>query len=314
MVDIITLYIYTESALHAGTGTALGAVDLPIQREQTTGYPMIQGSGVKGALRSQTPKASGTADEKKDVEVVFGPDNRSGGVPDFAGAAAFGDARVLLFPVRALNGVFVWTTSREVLARFVRDCRLQGTPPLPTAPQGNNALVSDLSIAANSKIVLEEYLYQVSPLSDSQQQADNWAVWLAENALPTEQDSREVYDSHYKEALKKRLVVLPDNDFRDFTLYATQIVPRVALSDATKTVEQGPFTMELLPADTLLYAPITAQNPRGVSSAFPQGSTSQVVLNWLTSQCFPATDKPPRIQIGGDETVGYGRVALRWGA
>ncbi|NOG48211.1 MAG: hypothetical protein HND48_01265 [Chloroflexi bacterium] len=41
------LFMYTESALHAGTGASVSAVDLPIQRETNTQYPMVQGSGVK---------------------------------------------------------------------------------------------------------------------------------------------------------------------------------------------------------------------------------------------------------------------------
>jgi CRISPR-associated protein Cmr4 len=45
------LFLYTETPLHAGSGTSLGIVDLPIQRERTTGYPMIQASGLKGCLR-----------------------------------------------------------------------------------------------------------------------------------------------------------------------------------------------------------------------------------------------------------------------
>ncbi|HLY31875.1 MAG TPA: RAMP superfamily CRISPR-associated protein, partial [Ktedonobacterales bacterium] len=45
------LFLYTETPLHAGTGASLGIVDLPIQREVHTQYPMIQGSSVKGALR-----------------------------------------------------------------------------------------------------------------------------------------------------------------------------------------------------------------------------------------------------------------------
>lgn len=305
MPGVKTLFLYTESATHAGTGTGLGAVDLPIQREQTTGYPIIQGSGVKGALRSQ----STASDDDKNV--VFGPENRPNAPPTFAGAAAFGDARVLLFPVRALNGVFVWTTCESVLARFVRDCQPAGVPPLPPRLSGDWALVSSEGITNDGKIVLEEYLYQVQLLSESQEPTENWAVWLAEYALPV--DNGGVYDRHYFGALQNRLVILPDDDFRDFTLYSTQVVTRVALDDTKKTVAEGPFTMELLPADTLLYVPITAQNPRAVSNYFPAGSTAQDVLDWFEPQCFDENIVPPRIQIGGDETVGYGRVALRWG-
>ena len=47
------LFLYVETPLHAGTGRGLGAVDLPIQRDRTTGYPIIQASSVKGALRAE---------------------------------------------------------------------------------------------------------------------------------------------------------------------------------------------------------------------------------------------------------------------
>jgi len=306
MTSVKTLFLYTESATHAGTGAGLGAVDLPIQREQTTGYPIIQGSGVKGALRSQSTAPN------EDKNVIFGPENRPNAPPTFAGAAAFGDARILLFPVRALNGVFVWTTCESVLARFIRDCQPVGAPSLPPRLSGNLALVASMNIVNHGKIVLEEYLYQAELLSNSQEPSENWAVWLAQYALPA--DNGGVYDEHYSKALQNRLVVLPDNDFRDFTLYATQVVTRVALHDIKKTVEQGPFTMELLPADTLLYVPITAQTPRAISSSFPEESTAQDALDWFELQCFDAESIAPRIQIGGDETVGYGRVALHWGA
>lgn len=42
-----TLYLYVETPLHAGVGSGLSSIDLPIQRERTTQYPMIQGSGIR---------------------------------------------------------------------------------------------------------------------------------------------------------------------------------------------------------------------------------------------------------------------------
>jgi CRISPR-associated protein Cmr4 len=41
------VFLYAETPLHAGSGTALGAVDLPVQRERMTNLPMVQGSGIK---------------------------------------------------------------------------------------------------------------------------------------------------------------------------------------------------------------------------------------------------------------------------
>jgi CRISPR type III-B/RAMP module RAMP protein Cmr4 len=52
ITDTTILYLYTETPLHAGTGSGLSNIDLPIQRERTTQYPMIQGSSIKGKLRA----------------------------------------------------------------------------------------------------------------------------------------------------------------------------------------------------------------------------------------------------------------------
>ena len=50
--DVLTiLFIYAEEPIHCGIGQGLGAVDQPIQREKHTGFPVIYGSGVKGAMR-----------------------------------------------------------------------------------------------------------------------------------------------------------------------------------------------------------------------------------------------------------------------
>ena len=46
------LTFYAASPIHAGSGASVATVDLPIQRERHTGWPHIQASEVKGALRS----------------------------------------------------------------------------------------------------------------------------------------------------------------------------------------------------------------------------------------------------------------------
>lgn len=315
MTNSRTLFIYTETLLHAGMGTGLGAVDLPIQREKTTDLPIIQGSGIKGALRQQY---KGTTEDKA---VVFGPDNE----PDYAGAVSIGDARVLAFPVRSLKGVFVWVTSYSVLARFTRDCTLNNLPELPPRPPGSivtdsgeefsEAYISDSSLCLDEqgRIVLEEYLYLgFSTYSDGvPTEVSEWANWLAENALP----QTGIYKKYYDDALRKRFVILPDDDFRDFTLYSTEVRTRVKLDDEKKTVVDGAlFTEEALPADTLLYVPVNASKPRMPddrlpNTSFHKGSTDIDILNWLTNP----QNTPGRVQIGGDETVGYGFSVLNWG-
>src|SRR6202049_4941732 len=122
------LYLYVETPLHAGMGSGLSSIDLPIQRERTTQYPMIQGSGIKGKLRSvaedMVERKTGTLTDER-VTIMFGPKTTGS---DHAGALIAGDARILLFPVRSLSGVFAYTTSYDVLSRFMRDMKRGGSP------------------------------------------------------------------------------------------------------------------------------------------------------------------------------------------
>ena len=50
--DFSVAVMYAVTPCHAGSGSALGVVDLPIQRERHTNWPVIQASGVKGAFRA----------------------------------------------------------------------------------------------------------------------------------------------------------------------------------------------------------------------------------------------------------------------
>ena len=45
------LFFMCETPLHAGSGSDLGIVDLPIQRERHTNFPKVESSSLKGALR-----------------------------------------------------------------------------------------------------------------------------------------------------------------------------------------------------------------------------------------------------------------------
>lgn len=299
------LYVYTETPLHAGTGTGLGAVDLPIQRERITGYPIVQASGIKGALRSESP-------DGREKTAVFGHKKA-----EHAGALSPGDARILLFPVRSLAGVFAWTTSYNVLARFHRDAVAAGldkgknlVPTLPTArPNENEALASGVGVlldARNNKgtAVLEEFAFQATVNA----QTTNWAKWLADEALP---DALE-YEP-WKTRLKDGLLILPEEAFRDFLLYATEVVTRVRLEPDSKTVVSGAlWTQEHLPSDSLLYTLVHATklrvsgNKLAVLADDQPDQEAKNVLDWA------ANNVPQRIQLGGDETVGRGIVRLRW--
>jgi len=113
----LILGLYSVTPVHAGSGAELSVVDLPIQRERHTQFPVIWGQSLKGVLRRAYEKTDNTDKEK--TRVIFGPDTNN--ASDHAGAISVGDAKILLFPVRSLKGVFAYVTCPLVLERFVED-------------------------------------------------------------------------------------------------------------------------------------------------------------------------------------------------
>ena len=315
ITDTTMLYLYVETPLHAGVGSGLSSIDLPIQRERTTQYPMIQGSGIKGKLRATAEDAVGkNGVTKDDVDILFGPDtNRPGRGPtpdasDYAGALIAGDARILLFPVRSLNGVFAYTTSCDVLNRFKRDFergekKAFDDTPLPDAPnpEKGNVLVTPKSVVKpdnENVLVLEEFSYE----TEEDDRVGKIADWLSTNALPVSNGS-----SYWANKLRNSLVILSNDDFRDFALYATEVITRIRIKRETKTVEGGAlWTEEHLPTDTLLYVPMYAANAR------KNGSNGMKAADVLL-KAKEITANNSYLQLGGDETVGRGLVQTRWG-
>ncbi len=295
------MFIYVETPLHAGSGRGLGAVDLPIQRERITGYPIIQASSVKGKLRAEVRATYGWKDNSPEIEALFGKAGDAG--DNFAGAIAPGDARILLFPVRSLAGVFAWTTCLHVLQRFTRDCALAGiTPPALaglSSPSPGQALIGNASdLKAGEVAVLEEFSYAPK----EEQKVTGLGTWLAQHALPNEY-------KYWQSVLPRKLIILPDDDFRDFARYATEVQTHVRLSPDTKTVQTGAlWTTESLPTDTLLYAPLMLMKPRQPRE--DQQAKDKDVNHVLTMVKSALDGK--HVQFGGDETTGQGWVVVKF--
>ncbi|GAB4580215.1 MAG: type III-B CRISPR module RAMP protein Cmr4 [Anaerolineales bacterium] len=296
------LFLYVETPLHAGTGRGLGAVDLPLQRERTTGYPMIQASGLKGRLRAAYRQAIGKKDDDDEVTSLFGKAGETG--ESFAGAIAPGDAHLLLFPVRSLAGVFAWTTSVHALASFRRSADFAGMdvsdlPDVRVEVDANSTLIGNpTDLKAGDSVVLEEFSF--TPKPDTQ--VTKIGEWLAKKALPNQY-------TYWKESFPKKLCILPENAFRDFCLYATEVQTHVHLDEVKKTVLQGQlWTTESLPLDTLLYAPLFASGQRN-GTGWPNGEQAALASLKKLKDNIPA-----RIQLGGDETTGQGWVSVTyWG-
>jgi CRISPR-associated protein Cmr4 len=303
------LFLYCETPVHAGTGTSLSIVDLPIQRERITGLPIVQASSLKGVLRAEVERLKG----KQIAEALFGPETQR--AHEHAGCVSPHDARLLLFPIRSLVGVFAWATCPFVLERFKREMIAAGFQigwQVPNPANSHQALVAhDDTIVADGKVVLEEFAFKAQPSEETKSIAE----WLAKNAFPQSPEYKP-----FRDWLPKRFVILPDDAFRDFTQLATEVIARIRLKPETKTVAEGAlWTEEHLPSETLLYAPIFVSKPLAPKDTVPDEfkennePSAAKVLEFLKDLTTPNTDKPylDRLQIGGDETVGRGIVKVR---
>lgn len=295
------LFIYVETPLHAGTGRGLGAVDLPIQRERTTQYPIVQASSIKGRLRAEAESKIGQGLTADEVKAIFGPKTgpgREDNPSDHAGALSTGDARILLFPVRSLAGVFAWVTSVDALARFQREAAMVGLSlswkDLPT-PGKEDAWVNGDKLKAGESVVLEEFSF--TPKPDHSAMIKAIGEWLAAHALLPGDEYK-----YWRDAFPQKLCILPEDAFRDFVRYGTEVQTHVHLDPDTKTVKRGAlWTSESLPVDALLYAPLMATKSRMNGNEL----SAEEILQKISGLNLT------RAQLGGDETTGQGMVALR---
>ena len=308
-------FLIVETPLHAGSGSDLGIVDLPIQREKHTDYPKIEASGLKGSIR----EIFDAQVEKSKVELVFGPENGD----LHAGALGFTDARLLLFPVKSVKGVFAWVTCPAVLERFKHDLSMcQPTcikfvdiPAPNTVPTGCDLIVK--TDADNKKIVLEEYTFPVT--SDST--CDVVAKWIAKNVLPSDTSY-----AYWRKKMKKDIVVLSDDDFRDFVMLSTEVIARTKIDSITGTVASGALWYEeYLPTDSILYS-LALTTPLflkidGNSNAEKDADEKKKKGNFYVGKVsnknkleaekvmnFFLDGLPDIIQIGGNATIGKGIV------
>ena len=294
--DSTLLFLHAETSVHLGSGQSGGAVDLAVQRERHTDFPVGAASSLKGAVRSwfRAHDDSGRDDQRY---AAFGPDTAH--ASDHAGAVAFTDARLLLFPVRAMKGVFAWTTCPTILNRLRRDLDAAGRDVSWTVPEpgDDQALATEHNVNESGNEILLEENYFSYRSSDAVQEI---AAWLRESALP----ATEAY-AYWRESADQRLLVLHDDAFRDFVRHTTEVQARIKLNEDGTTGEGGNlFYQENLPCDTLFYALVLAQDD--LSGRLDGSGSASDLLDYVRRL------HGRRLQIGGDASVGRGRTYVHF--
>ena len=300
------LFFQAVTPVHMGAGQGLDHIDLPIQREQHTRYPIFYASGIKGALRqyaleklkgekdcsnkflSELDKAieeNKWCDKNKNKESSNSEDNceknielvaKIFGSQDCRGKLTVSDAKILFFPVKSLKGVFAYVSCPFVLTRYAEDT-------------GNKEL---LEVLKNLKISEGEILS-----SETLKVGDNKVV-LEEFEFEHKGNPNEVVEKlnlpdGLKEKISQRVAIVDNDTFGYFVENLTEVVNRIKINPETGTVKQGGlWTEEYLPAESVLY-----------SLWFESQNLTEEETEYLPSE-------GSLLILGGDQTVGKGIVKL----
>lgn len=281
------LGLYAVTPLHPGASGARGEIDLPVQKEAHTGWPVCFASGIKGAWR----EAARQKLETNEVIAVFGQEVRVADDTDaeavvdrsMAGALAVTDAQVLLLPVRSLSSAFKWVTCPGVLQRFLSTCELMGLAAIieglavPMA-FGEDALCAN-EAAPDAKVLLEEFACTLK-----QHDLMPWVELLSKLSGQT------------IERLQRDLLVLSDEVFTYYCEFGLEVQAHVRLEPGTKTVTGGMLWWEeTLSRDTLLYA-----TPAGFAALRLSGK------NILDAALSVIAQQNHTLRLGGNESLGMG--------
>ena len=265
--------IFTRTPLHVGCGSSVGAVDQPVARERHTRFPIIPGSAIKGVLAELWMENRRRTEEGK---LYFGEDDCQADAK--AGTLAFGEARLLAFPVRSAKGCFAFVTSPLCLERFKRDAALDLAVPEPK--DGQTCLAgAEVTFAERSAVVLEEYRF-----GKTGEFPADWAEKLCALA-----------DDAVLNGGKSRFVLVHDEDMSFFAENACQISQHVSIDSETGTAAEGRlFNQEEVPSETLFYAPLTELRKDVDYAPFAA-----------------RMGESPLVQFGGKGTTGIGYCSVK---
>jgi CRISPR-associated protein Cmr4 len=296
----VVLFMIAETSIHTGSGEDVGYVDQPIQRDKVTGFPIIQPSEVKGAIRDYLE--DNLQNEKDKIKELFGPEDKDN--ESFASALSFVEARTLFFPVKSLYGIFAYITCPLVLNRFAKDTGLNLTSEFEAVDDRVAVLSSSDSIIKvnNNQIVLNEYPFNIKANVFPKAGEKDFFEFLKDSIFP----EGKAYD-YWRNNFVRRVAVLSDDNFRIFVETGTEIVTRNKIGkQGTADINEGGnlWTEENLPQETILYGLLHISKPyKNEKSFIDEKSGFDFLEDKIDNK---------HIQIGGNKTVGKGFVFVRF--
>ncbi len=329
------LFLHCQSPTHVGSGSDLGIIDLPIQRERHTQFPKFESSSLKGALRQRFEEvypSSDTANRVK-VHLAFGYDDAGEEVTvkaeftgkdkgkfeqQYAGALGFTDARLLFFPVKSMRGVFALVTCPYILEKFAEELQLtkNGDDTWNNKVDALQTALTNLQVSSLEATATEGFCYTNSTeLIISGQNA----VVLEEYAFTVKSDFTELatlltaIQAIVTGVNTNKIVVLHNDDFADFVTLHTEVITRNKIGENGVVIGGALFSEEFLPAESILYTLVMASpifQVKGSDFKPKNGETEESnVMKFFTDTVTQANGI---FQIGGNTTLGKGIVKLQF--
>jgi CRISPR-associated protein Cmr4 len=278
------LFLLAESPIHAGDKPeGEGDIDLPIQKDSATGFPVVRGSTVRGSLRHLSRS------HKLAVEELFGSE------PDAQdpkpGIINVSDFQILLCPVRTLSGLFAWVTTPYLLQNLQRSLQLCGSAEKITIPaSGDKVLVASGSrLLSKGKLSLEETVFSATESAE----LATLGLWIAQKALP----ASDTYN-FLKGMAVTNIALVPDEVFQKLLPLVLPVFARIRIDPVTGVVAEGAlWNTEFLSSETLLCGTFIAKEEDKKSKSVEK------LIELTKSRWF---------QIGGCKGIGMGMVTSVW--
>lgn len=292
--DLGVLGLYVETPLHCGAEGGTGYVDLPIQRERHTHYPVVPGSTIKGVLRDELLAEL----QEEGIRAIFGADGTKDEKATAPGTFSFGDAILVAFPVRSSGAPFHWVTCPFVLERVFRALGKSVDLPQPAAGHA--------WAGQEGEVLLEEIRLEKKPSPAFFAKATDQAASGLDLLLGLLPGADRGF-AYTRSIFGDRLLIVSDADFKELVETGTEVITRIKLNalgtTATLEKEKYPdlseydrqgnmFVEEVVPPEALFLAPLRGSD----------GPWRPKLVHALNAQ--------PVIRLGGDETIGRGVTHL----
>lgn len=283
-----------------GTGTEIGFVDMPIQREKATGFPKGEASGIKGVFRDISKHEEYFGKEEKNESDGDGKKTYE------AGSLYFTDARLLFLPVRSMsNTFFVWVTCPFVLRRFISEIKgmkIEKTEAdkLLKGIHEYRSLADDQFIPLTSmgknkqEILLEELKFKVLKGKEKTIFPERYLIF------------QEKAD-YLNDKLKKDLFMISDAMFSYFCEMSTEVITRIKIGEDGVVKNGALFTEEFLPEYSIFYNVIGEIETKASSAGSDNGQAQGEESSECSSQVEVLLKEAGKeLQLGGGKTIGKG--------